>query len=88
MTSCPCEPQPEPSINDRRQALGFTYPGWGIACLASKGRWYASRRSPITEAQAAAGVIGGFWCDSYEEFVEMLAEQATLVDRCGGYRPP
>lgn len=69
----------------RRAALKFTYPGWEIQHLRASGRWYARRIPYITPAQLVAGVVAGFTCDSYDEFVQKLAAQATLIDQCGGH---
>ncbi|MEU8040835.1 hypothetical protein [Streptosporangium sp. NPDC049078] len=77
----------EPTASERRAALEFTYPGWTILRLRATNRWYASRTSPLSDNQRAAGVVAGFTCDTYDEFTAALAEQAELVDRCGGYRP-
>lgn len=66
----------EPSVEAQLKALRSMYPGWRITYDAATGRWSAAKRGPITDAQAEAGVVAGFFGSSYETFVDQLAKQA------------
>lgn len=74
------------AVENRRRVLESTFPGWEITYL--HGEWHAIRLAEITDAQAAAGVVGDFSQGTYGQFAAVLAEQSMLVDRCGGYRTP
>ncbi|MEU4410804.1 hypothetical protein AB0F88_40390 [Streptosporangium sp. NPDC023963] len=66
----------EPCVEAQLKALKSMYPGWRITYDAATGRWSAAKRAPITDAQADAGVVAGFFSGNYEAFAEQLAKQA------------
>ncbi|MGS2645795.1 hypothetical protein [Streptosporangium sp. G12] len=66
----------EPCVEAQLKALRSMYPGWLIVYDAAKGRWSASKRAPVTDVQADAGVVSAFFSGSYETFAEQLAKQA------------
>ncbi|WP_051866212.1 hypothetical protein [Streptosporangium roseum] len=73
---------PQDQARAAQAELAAAYPEWTI-WRSNTGRWYATRKAPITKAEGIAGCVRTVHAVDPEELAGKLAEQQKRAQKAG-----